>query len=197
MCVEEEIGIGGDQAFGQIKGLDQEEPPEIAGRKDLVGSIIHGCGWCNVDQDQPADGVRMIKRQPVRDPRAAIMANDGELSETEMAHHRDLIGGHGPFRIVDVVVTARRLITVAIAAQIGGDHREAPCQIGRDPVPGQVGLRMTVQQQQRRPGTPDGRANADAVHVDILPAKAGQQFGMAGNRAHSPAVSTSQGFSER
>src|SRR5579859_6288110 len=45
VMAKEILGVGMDQALGQGRWLDQKEPPEIAGRKLLVGLRVHGgCG---------------------------------------------------------------------------------------------------------------------------------------------------------
>ena len=51
-----------------------------------------------------------------------------------------------------MVGVARRLRAVAVAAQVGGDDREALGEPRRDLVPHDVGLRVAVQEQQRRAG---------------------------------------------
>jgi hypothetical protein len=49
-----------------------------------------------------------------------------------------------------VVGAARRLAALAIAAQVGGDHGEVGRQVAGDAVPDRLGLRIAVQQQERR-----------------------------------------------
>jgi hypothetical protein len=57
--------------------------------------------------------------------------------------------------------------TAAVAAQVGGDHREVIGQRRRHPVPDQVALRVPVQQQQRRPRTAAHAGDLDLP--DTLP----------------------------
>src|SRR5579871_2918423 len=65
-------------------------------------------------------------------------------------HQFDLVEGHAALRVVGMVGGTLRLAAVAIATQIGGDHREAFGERGRDLVPDRMGLRMAVQKQKRR-----------------------------------------------
>jgi hypothetical protein len=52
---------------------------------------------------------------------------------------------------------------IAVTAQVGGDHRKAFGERGRDLVPDRAGLRMAVQQQKRRSAAARHRVNPDAV----------------------------------
>ena len=55
---------------------------------------------------------------------AAIMAGREESVEAERRHDLDLVLRHGAERIAGMVGTAGRLLGIAVAAQVGGDHRE-------------------------------------------------------------------------
>ena len=61
-----------------------------------------------------------------------------------------------------MTLAALRLGGVAVAVQTGRDHAEAPSQAGRDLVPGEVGLGMAVQQQERWPAAASCEMNAGA-----------------------------------
>jgi hypothetical protein len=96
----------------------------------------------------------MIERHPVAGPRAPVVAGHHEALEAELLHHLDLILGHAPEGVVAVVGPTPRLAAVAVAAQVGGDHRESRGEPRRDQTPVDVRQRIAVQQEQRRPGAP-------------------------------------------
>ena len=78
---------------------------------------------------------RMIERHAIGGARAPVVAGDHEALEAELAHDVDLVLRHAPERVVAVVGQAARLAAVAVAAQVGGDHREVPGQARRDEAP--------------------------------------------------------------
>ena len=102
--------------------------------------------------------VGMIEAHAVQHAGAAVVAGGKEAVVAERRHHLDLVLRHGAERIVVVVVAARRLFGIAIAAQIGGDHGEVLGQPRREFLPGQVAERIAVHEQKRRP--------AAAMHGD-------------------------------
>jgi hypothetical protein len=57
-----------------------------------------------------------------------------------------------------VIRGGRRFHRTAVASQIGRDHRVTLGQLGRDFVPHRMGLRIAVQQQQRRTGAAEPQA---------------------------------------
>ena len=95
--------------------------------------------------------VGMIEAHAVQHAGAAVVAGGEELFVAERRHHLDLVLRHGAERIVFVVVAARRLLEIAIAAQVGGDHGEVLGQPRREFLPGQVAERIAVHEQKRRP----------------------------------------------
>ena len=96
----------------------------------------------------------------MRDAAAAIVADHGEAVEAQGRHQLDLVLGHGALAVVDVALAAGRLVRVAIAAQIGRDDGEALGEDGGNLVPGGMGLRVAVQQEQRRAAAANGTAQA-------------------------------------
>ena len=118
------------------------------------------------------------------DARAAIMRDDIEAVEAQHGHHRDLIGRHRALRIIRVRGIARQFFAVAITAQVGRDDREAFRKLGHNLVPGQMRLRVAVEQQQRRSRTADRGADAHAVRIDVPPAEPRHEFGIFGTIAH-------------
>lgn len=49
------------------------------------------------------DAVGVVEAQPVHDPRAPVVAGDGEPLVAEMGHEGHLVLGHGAERVVAVV----------------------------------------------------------------------------------------------
>src|SRR3954454_2267456 len=92
----------------------------------------------------------MVEAHAVEHARTAIVAGGGEALEPERRHDLDLVLRHGAERIAAVVVAARRLLGIAVAAQVGAHHGELLRQPRRDAVPVDVGERIAVHQQHRR-----------------------------------------------
>ncbi len=60
----------------------------------------------------------------------------------------NLILPHGAERIVLMIVAARRLFGIAVAAQIGGDDGEVLRQLRREFLPRQMAERIAVHEQE-------------------------------------------------
>ncbi len=56
----------------------------IGAGEGLVGLPVHRQRRCDVEQDQPRYRLWMVDRQPMRDPRAAIVGKQVEAIETEL-----------------------------------------------------------------------------------------------------------------
>ena len=65
-----------DDAFGEIVGLNQEEPVERIGRHLLVDDLEHLTGRDDVQQSEPPDPLWMILGEAMRDAGAAVMAHE-------------------------------------------------------------------------------------------------------------------------
>ena len=102
----------------------------------------------DVKHGKLADAIGMIKRHAVGAAAAAIVAGNKEVLEAKVAHKGDLILRHGPFGVGYMVKCRRRFTALAVAAQVGGDDCKIPCQARRNRVPHNMGLRMSVQEQQ-------------------------------------------------
>jgi hypothetical protein len=63
------------------------------------------------------------------------VADNGELLEAEVLHHLDLVERHRALGVVGVILSVRRLAAVAVAAEIGNDHRPRRSQLRRDEAP--------------------------------------------------------------
>ena len=67
-----------------------------------------------------------------------------------------------------MLIVARRLGAVAVATQVGGDDSVVLSERGRDLVPHDVGLRIAVQQQQRRAVALDYQVDGNTVDRDAF-----------------------------
>src|ERR1700730_19404881 len=97
----------------------------------------------------------MVEAHAVNRAGTAVLAGGQELAVPELLHDFDLVPRHRAERIVDVVLAAvLGPDTVAVAPQIRRDDvktlGEAPCDL----VPGDMGQRIAMQQQQSRAATP-------------------------------------------
>ena len=92
----------------------------------------------DVEDGRARDLVRMVEAHAVQHARAAVVAGGVEAVEAERGHDLDLVLRHGAERVAAVILAARRLLGIAVAAQVGGDHGELARQPRRDLVPGQV-----------------------------------------------------------
>src|SRR5438552_7030442 len=100
----------------------------------------------------------------------AIMAGDKEFAVAERLHDLDLVLCHRPERIVDVVFAAIvGADAVAVAAQIRRDNMKALGQTVSDLVPGDMGQRVAVQQQQRRAVATVSQMDSGAARGNLCP----------------------------
>ncbi len=100
----------------------------------------------------------------------------------------DLVLGERALRVGGVVRGRRRLCAVAIAAQIGNDQGEVLRQARRHLAPQHMGLRIAVQQQQRRPAAAGHQVYLGARSRDPPLFKTRKEIGHA--KFHSKAVVT-------
>ena len=84
------------------------------------------------------------------DAAAAIVPDHRELVEAEALHDLDLVERHRALRVVRVVLAVGRLAAVAVAAQVGHDHRVVLRELRRDEAHRHVRLRRAVHQEERR-----------------------------------------------
>ena len=93
----------------------------------------------------------MVDQHAMRHPRTAVVRQHAEAREAERLHQLHHVLRHLPFAVRRVVHAGigRRLVAVAVAAQVGRDQREMPAERWPHLAPDQVRLRVTVQQQQR------------------------------------------------
>jgi hypothetical protein len=74
-----------------------------------------------------------------------------------------------------MLAIGQRLVTVAIAAQIGTDEREAVLQQPCDLVPEHMRLRVAMEQEQRRPLAARAHTDTRARCRDIEQAETGKE----------------------
>ena len=114
----------------------------------------------------------MIEAHPVKHARTAVMAGCIKALVAKRRHDLDLILRHGAKGVAAVIVTARWLFGIAVAAQISGHHRELSRQSRRDLVPGQVGEWIAVHEQERRSSPAMHGQDACAACRYLRPAEA-------------------------
>ena len=105
----EEIGIGADQPFRKGRRLLQEIPVPISAREAAVDLGESGVRRGYVHQGDCAHGARVVERQPMGCPRAAIVANKMETFKPEAAHQAGLVARHGAKGVVGAVGLGGRL----------------------------------------------------------------------------------------
>ena len=150
LLLDEPVGIGAHHLLGQVVGLDVEEPVPGERRPGLGDVGVEIVLRNDVDDRRARDLLRMVEAHAVQHARAAVVAGGVEALEAERRHHLDLVLRHRAERIVDVLRTARRLLGIAVAAQVGRHHRELGREPRRDLLPRQMIERIAVHQQQRR-----------------------------------------------
>jgi hypothetical protein len=160
-----QVRVCANQRFRERRRPHEHEPVPVGAREIERGLFIHRERRRHVERDETRDGVRMIERHARGDASAPVVTDHRERCVAVAAHQFDQIERHAALRIVRVVGGALRLAAVAIAAQIGRDHRESFGQRGRDLVPDRVGLRMAVQEQKRGAASAFDGVDLDAVDV--------------------------------
>ena len=66
----------------------------VAHGEGHVGALEVLDGGHDVEHGEPLDPLGVIDRQPVRHPRAAVVAADHEAAMAEMLHHLDQVARH-------------------------------------------------------------------------------------------------------
>ena len=175
LLLDEEVRVGAHQPLRHRRLLDHEEPVIRAGRPRLRDVVEQMMLRDDVLDRGAQHFLGMIEAHAVHDARAAVVAGGKEAVEAERRHHLDIVLRHRAERIVRVIRLARRLLAVAIAAQVGRHHGEFLRKARRELVPGEMRERIAVQQQQRRPAAAmhghDARAGGldfgagEAVHL--------------------------------
>src|SRR5687768_17818629 len=109
----------GDHALEELVRLGHEGPVPRAQRPLARGVCPHMAGRDDVEQRHFANALRMIERQSMRRPRAAVLTGQKEPVVAKRRHDFDLILSHGSERVVDVVgSTIGWTDTIAVAAEV-------------------------------------------------------------------------------
>lgn len=119
-----------------------------------VGIHEHGVGRHDVHHGEADDGVRVIERKPMSGTAAAIMPDQVKAFEAERAHEIELVGRHRLEGVIRFVGEATRLGGIAIAAQIGADHRMVRGQRRGHASPHRLVLREAVHSRSGGPDPP-------------------------------------------
>src|SRR5687768_1880806 len=98
-----------------------------------------------VAQRGTLDALRVIERHSMRDARAAVVTDDAEALEAEVAHDLDLIERHRAFRVLVVIPAALDFAAVAVTAEIRDDDGVVAHELARDGGPRDAALRRAVQ----------------------------------------------------
>jgi hypothetical protein len=148
----------------------------VAGQAEVaVHRLPHVQLWQDVQRRQAGDGLGVVEGQTVADQRPVVMADDGEPVVAQRGHQLAHVGGHDPLGVALVARVAGRLVTVAVAAQVGADHGEPLGQRWRNRVPGDMGLRVAVQQDHRRAVAGHGGLQHHLSRLDTPAGEPGQQ----------------------
>ena len=112
--------------------------------------------------------LRVVEREAVGAATAPVVAGDAEALEAGLTHDLDLVARHRSLRVRLVVGCRRRLRALSVPAQVGGDDGEVLCEARSDEVPHRVCLRVTVQEEKRRPASPVAHTNGGFTGVHPL-----------------------------
>ncbi len=177
------VGIRCDQVFRQRVRLREERPVIDAQRESAVHLLPVIIGRQNIQCRQARQAPRMIERKSVGDAPATVVTRQREMHMAELFHDLDHHLRHGALGERRVVLVGLRHVGPAIAGQIRDHESEPVRQHRRDAMPHHMGLRITMQQQQRRPLAADTRKDASATRADPFGSKTGKQIGEIGHRA--------------
>ena len=114
-------------------------------------------GRDDVEDGQALDAPRVVERHSVRDPRAAVVANDGEAFESERPHELDQLTGDLTLAEPLAARPPGFGMTPAVAPQVRGHDRMPPLRERRDQIPPAVVRLREAVQQEHRLAAPGGR----------------------------------------
>ena len=155
MEVEERVGIGADEPLGQRGGLGEERPVPVAEGHRGVGARPHLPGGHDVERGRRGDALGMVERHPVGHTAAAVVPDDREGVVPERGHRLRQVERERPLRVGGVVGRRCRPEGGPVAGEIRDDDGVPLAQERRGGVPHEVGLRIAVQQQDRRTAPAD------------------------------------------
>lgn len=147
----------------------------VGAREGHAGALVHGERGRDVEHREALDRLRVVHGEAVGDAPAAVVAREAETRVAQRGHRGHEVLRHLALRVRGVPFVRRRLARLPVAAQVRRDHGEAPCQPRRHLVPEGVGLRIAVQQQERRAGAADDGVHRDPPGIDVDRAKSGEK----------------------
>jgi hypothetical protein len=159
---EEGVRRGTDHALGQTGRLGHQIEVEADGGGDAVHHLPHVQGRQDIEARQVGDRLGVVECGTEGHQGLTVMSGQRESLVPEFTGQRHDVRGHGPLG-VDGAVGLGRLVTGAVAAQVGADHGVDGGEVGGHMAPHQVGLREAVQQDDGRAGTADDRVQEDPV----------------------------------
>jgi hypothetical protein len=110
---------------------------------------------------------RMVEAEAMGHPPAPVMAGETEGVVTEDAHEAGHVVRHGALGIGRMLRIGRRLARIAVASQIRADQREAVPQPQRHLVPHGKGLRIAMEQEERRARSSRRQVDHRLGHLDV------------------------------
>lgn len=84
-------GFASISPLGERRRLNQEEPPEVARGKLLIGSLVHGQGGCDVQYRDVRQVFSVVQGHAVRDPSASIKTDHRKAVVPQGLHDGQLI----------------------------------------------------------------------------------------------------------
>jgi hypothetical protein len=168
--IEEVVGLSGQKSLGQVIGLGEQKPMISPEGECFVDARPNLAGWHDRQRHERINASRMVQHQSIANPGAPIVPNDTEAAEAKLIHDRNLVACHGSFGIV----RRRSLLwttAFAVSTQIGRDDRIILGKNRRYAVPGNVGLGIAMQQQQRWPVASDEAGDSRLAGFNIVPLK--------------------------
>ncbi len=162
--VQISVRVSRKHPLREIARLRQEEPvpgvqsESLVDRCECIERRYHGQrGICR-------DALRMVERKPVSGPSAPVVPDHRESLVPEPAHQLDERAGYATFGPTRLIVAGA---AVAVPRQIGHDNGVRPRERRRNQSPRDVGLRVTVQEHNRRSAPADPAAKRDIARFDV------------------------------
>ena len=137
-----------------------ERQPRVRARPDLGRRD-------DVEHRQRTYALGPVKRHPVGDPAAAIVARHREALEPQRRHRLHEVGRERTLGVRRMIGGRNRTVRIAVARQVGRHDREPPSQLVGAAVPHQVGLGVAVQHQQRRARATHPRVDRAAIGGEV------------------------------
>jgi hypothetical protein len=124
---------------------NQKEPVVVGHRYGQIHVAKYMPGRHDIQNGEPGDNARVIQDQPLRDAGPAVVADQLELPEAELAHEPRLVASHGPLGVSHPRGVRNGLAGVPVATQVGHDDRVVLGEAGRNMAPCEMVLRIAMQ----------------------------------------------------